>query len=354
MIPEPRIRLREGIIEGKLGVVRRILKRWPELLENIDSRNGWSSLHYAASGGRYLICRHLIQLGHDSTAMLKTYDGDTCIHLAITKGDEQTVHLLLQHFLEEGLNLRSSGARRWAPIHIACRSNHFRCLALLLQCGADVMLEDEEGNTGLHVAMEYGASHCLPVLLESGGEKLAAVENHMRIKAREVAKSDETLKKFDQFAAAATKTGGTNTGGNGAVVFKGFSDITDTDTDTNTNTGTNTSNNTAAPAADLANGEIAARKPFANRHSVPNTPELRDTHNIKDLNDFLSSPGSTAGSSIAAFETPVITASSQFGPGGGDPESPRVPESPSVPPTSRLLNVAITRVRRGEDGAEAE
>ncbi|KAL2710595.1 hypothetical protein KLU848_0920 [Kluyveromyces marxianus] len=196
MIPDPQIRLREGIIQGKLGVVRRILKRWPELLENVDSRNGWSSLHYAAFYGRYLTCLHLIQLGHDSHTLLRTYDGDTSIHLAIKNGDEQTVHLLLQHFLEEGLNLRSSGHRKWAPIHIACRADHYRCLVLLLQCGADVMLQDDEGNTGLHVAMEYGSIHCLPILVAAGGEKLVNVKNQMGLDAEQVGNSDETVRKY--------------------------------------------------------------------------------------------------------------------------------------------------------------
>ncbi|CAG98946.1 Avo2p [Kluyveromyces lactis] len=335
MIPEPRIRLREAIVQGKLGVVRRILKRWPDLLENIDSTNGWSSLHYAAFYGRYLICRHLIQLGHDATAMLKTYDGDTCIHLAITKGDEQTVHLLLQHFLEEGLNLRSSSARRWAPIHIACRSNHSRCLALLLQCGADVTLEDEEGNTGLHVAMEYGAIQCLPILLQCGGATLADEQNQMGIVARQVGNCDETIKKFDQFAAE---------------IRKGVS-----------------SGSSTVP---IGTPDIAASKTFLGGNNGPLSPELRGRRSIKDLNDYLSAPGAIVDASPRATTVAVDAASVSAASTAaseavaiGPPTLPRSresnsnsmgdPESPSIPSTSRLLNVAITKVRRGEDSTAA-
>lgn len=175
-------------------MVKRVLKRWPELLENVDPENGWSSLHYASFHGRYLICTYLIQLGHDQGVMLKTYNGDTCIHLAMVNGDEQTLHLLLQHFLKS-LNY-GCGPSNWAPIHIACRYDHYRCLNLLLDCGVDIMAKDVDGNTGLHVAMEFGSNYCVEILVKEGGKQLSEVKNRQGWKAEQVGNTFEMIENY--------------------------------------------------------------------------------------------------------------------------------------------------------------
>ncbi len=53
---DPSVRLRKAIKEDNLLVVKRLLRRFPELLRNTDPSNGWSSLHYAGYYGHYLIC----------------------------------------------------------------------------------------------------------------------------------------------------------------------------------------------------------------------------------------------------------------------------------------------------------
>ncbi|KOG97409.1 Avo2p [Saccharomyces eubayanus] len=165
MLKEASARLREAIIEGNLLIVKRLLRRYPDLLTNIDSENGWSSLHYASYHGRYLICVYLIQLGHDKHELIKTFKGNTCVHLALMRGHEQTLHLLLQQF-PQFINHRGENGR--APIHIACMKNYYQCLSLLIGVGADLWVMDTNGDTPLHVCLEYGSLNCMKMLVNEG------------------------------------------------------------------------------------------------------------------------------------------------------------------------------------------
>lgn len=162
---EPSIRLRQAIVEGNLLVVKRLLKRFPDLLENSDPANGWSSLHYASYNGRYLVCVHLISLGHDKNEVLRTFKGNTSVHLALSRGHEQTTHLLLQHFPGQ---LDVSGEDGETPLHVSVKGDFYRCVEMLLSIGCDVDIVDKNGNNALHLAMKYGSVHCVEILVHHG------------------------------------------------------------------------------------------------------------------------------------------------------------------------------------------
>lgn len=176
MLGETSIRLREAIINGNLLIVKRLLKRYPDLLTNIDPTNGWSSLHYASYHGRYLICVYLIQLGHDSNEELYTFKGNTCVHLALINGHEQTTHLLLQHF-PQFINKR--GAKGRTPVHIACITDNFRCLSLLIGVGANLTLRDDQGETPLHICLAYSSMECLKLLFQEGYQDVILVADQV-------------------------------------------------------------------------------------------------------------------------------------------------------------------------------
>ncbi|KAG5356047.1 Target of rapamycin complex 2 subunit AVO2 [Yarrowia sp. B02] len=93
---DPSTRLRQAIINDNLAVVSRLVRRFPDLLENIDPKNGWSSLHYAGYYGHYLICTYLVSKGHDTVEVSLDFEQRTPLHLAASKNHEQTVHFLAQ------------------------------------------------------------------------------------------------------------------------------------------------------------------------------------------------------------------------------------------------------------------
>ncbi|ODV61224.1 ankyrin repeat domain-containing protein, partial [Ascoidea rubescens DSM 1968] len=168
---DPRIRLRNSIINGKLIIVKRLLRRYPELLENIDSSNGWSSLHYASFHGQYLICLFLISLGHDKDEIHVTFKDNTCVHLAILNNYHQTLHLLLQQnpkFKSKYLNFKNKDFE--TPLHFASRVGAVECLDLLLDLGANINALDINGNTALHLATRYGNINCIKSLLLYGSD----------------------------------------------------------------------------------------------------------------------------------------------------------------------------------------
>jgi len=161
----PEIRLRQSIIDGNLLVVKRLLKRFPDLLENINSENGWSSLHYAAFNGRYLICVHLISLGHDKFEVLKTFKQNTSVHLSLMNGHEQTTHLLLQHFPNL---LNFPGEDGFTPLHISSIRDYYKCVEMLLTLGANINQLDKDGNNSLHLSMNHGSLQSIKILINYG------------------------------------------------------------------------------------------------------------------------------------------------------------------------------------------
>ena len=202
-MPDPSIRLRNAIIEGKLIIVKQVLRRWPELLTNIDPSNGWSSLHYAAYYGRYLICVQLIQQGHDRQGTLRTFTGSTSVHLALKNGHEQTTHVLLQSF-PQTLASKDVGGR--TPAHIACMQDYHTCLSLLSSAGADLSLTDNDGNTPLHIAMMYNSVNCIRLLvLGSLSEEDYLRKNNDNWKPEQLAGTMETQRVFQNLVKEAHK-----------------------------------------------------------------------------------------------------------------------------------------------------
>lgn len=188
---EPEIRLRQSIIDGNLLVVKRLLKRFPDLLENIDPTNGWSSLHYASFNGRYLICVHLISLGHDKNEVLKTFKGDTTAHLALMNGHEQTTHLLLQHFPKI---LNQQGDQGYTPLHVSVIKDYYKCVDMLLAIGADYAIVDLEGDSCLHLAMKYGSLQSIRILINQGCD--IELKNKNGLKPIDVASSFQVEKYY--------------------------------------------------------------------------------------------------------------------------------------------------------------
>ncbi|KAL3232762.1 Target of rapamycin complex 2 subunit AVO2 [Nakaseomyces bracarensis] len=193
MLLEPSVRLREAIREGNLLIVKRLLRRFPDLLTNIDPSNGWSSLHYASYHGRYLVCVLLIQLGHDRHEILKTFKGNTCVHLALMNGHEQTTHLLLQHFPQF---INKSGEYGMTPVHIACVHDYYQCLSLLIGVGANLVVKDENGNTPMHLCLEYGSTNCMKMLIGEINVSDESMRNNDDWKPSDVAKTTELAKYY--------------------------------------------------------------------------------------------------------------------------------------------------------------
>lgn len=195
MLEDPSIRLRAAIVDGNLLITKRILTRFPDLLDIVDPSNGWSLLHYASFYGRYLVCVYLLQLGHDQKEILRTFKDNTCVHLALLNGHEQTTHLLLQHF--PGY-LNCKGHSGMTPVQITCLNDHYQCLSLLLSLGADLSITDDEGNTPLHICLTYGSVNCMKMLVLEGNMLDDTIRNKGNWKPIDVAQTFDIAKAYQK------------------------------------------------------------------------------------------------------------------------------------------------------------
>ncbi|ANB14188.1 Avo2p [Sugiyamaella lignohabitans] len=148
-------------------MVQRLLKRFPDLLENVDPCNGWSSLHYASYDGHYGICVFLVQQGHDRDEISLAHDRSTPLHLASSQNHEQTVHFLAQHIPRclDWVNVDHETA-----LMVAARKGHDPCINLLLDFGADIDIGNRDKNRPLHIAAAYGHLKTMRTLVDRGAD----------------------------------------------------------------------------------------------------------------------------------------------------------------------------------------
>lgn len=166
-VNDPAARLRWAIVNDNLSLVTRIVRRYPDLLQQRDPANGWTSLHYAGYYGHYLICVFLINQGHDKDEISLDFDRNTPLHLAAQKNQEQTVHYLAQH-IRRCLDWRNDQME--SALMVAAKMGHQPCITLLLDFGANVDLPGPSGNRAIHIAAAYGHIKAIRTLVDRGAD----------------------------------------------------------------------------------------------------------------------------------------------------------------------------------------
>ncbi|KAG7918799.1 hypothetical protein KL905_003810 [Ogataea polymorpha] len=186
---DPSVRLRNAIVDGQLPIVVRLLNRYPDLLDNIDPANGWSNLHYAAYHDRLEICdlllRRIADRARGPTAgvykaarhappprsyaqitsedeIKLTFQHDTVIHTACSNNAHRSLELLLEYF---SVCIDQRGRHGYTASHVCCLANFPLCLSVLLENGAYPNIQDDDGNSPLHLALQYGALECIDLLV---------------------------------------------------------------------------------------------------------------------------------------------------------------------------------------------
>ncbi|KAJ7988017.1 hypothetical protein DPEC_G00319260 [Dallia pectoralis] len=85
-------------------------------------------------------------------------DGDTVLHLAVIHEDEDFAHQLIQLYPMEVLDIQNNLYQ--TPLHLATYLSLVSVVRSLVVGGASLGLQDQEGNTPLHVACELGRAAC--------------------------------------------------------------------------------------------------------------------------------------------------------------------------------------------------
>uniref|UniRef100_A0A8C5AR01 RING-type E3 ubiquitin transferase n=1 Tax=Gadus morhua TaxID=8049 RepID=A0A8C5AR01_GADMO len=123
------------------------------LVPNIDftqqNNRGFNLLHHAALKGNKLATDRILGRARQLVDVKKD-DGFSALHLAALNNHWEVAHTLLK----EGrcdVNIRNN--RNQTALQLAVTQGHEGLLQLLVAEGADVNMEDEDGDTALHVAL---------------------------------------------------------------------------------------------------------------------------------------------------------------------------------------------------------
>ncbi|XP_026174726.1 NF-kappa-B inhibitor epsilon [Mastacembelus armatus] len=87
-----------------------------------------------------------------------TEEGDTILHLAIIHEDDFITQQLIHLFPKEVLDIQNNLYQ--SPLHLATYLNLTTAVKSLVEKGASLELQDQDGNTALHVACQHGQREC--------------------------------------------------------------------------------------------------------------------------------------------------------------------------------------------------
>ncbi|XP_075437754.1 uncharacterized protein LOC142476069 [Ascaphus truei] len=136
------------------------------VLLHMPNKSGAVCLHAAAKRGHTAVVKALLQKGAHVDA--RTKDHYTALHIAAENSKPQVVQTLLGFGAQVQLK---GGKAQETPLHIAARIKDGEKVAeMLLKSGADVNVEQENGETAMHIAARHGNLKMITALIEEGGE----------------------------------------------------------------------------------------------------------------------------------------------------------------------------------------
>uniref|UniRef100_A0A3Q4I4A5 E3 ubiquitin-protein ligase MIB2 n=1 Tax=Neolamprologus brichardi TaxID=32507 RepID=A0A3Q4I4A5_NEOBR len=123
------------------------------MVPNIDftqqNHRGFNLLHHAALKGNKLATEKILARARQLVDVKKE-DGFSALHLAALNNHKDVAEILIK----EGrcdINIRNN--RNQTPLQLAVTQGHTELVQLLVDEGADVNMEDEDGDTAMHVAL---------------------------------------------------------------------------------------------------------------------------------------------------------------------------------------------------------
>jgi ankyrin repeat protein len=135
---------------------------------DVRSKYGRSPLHGAAYSGKFEVVQILI--GYDPVAINAREDDEwTPLHWAsdgnILK-DDSVVRFLLEH----GADVSAQGQNGWTSLHVASSNGTLGVVRLLLEHDAGVEAKGNDGRTALQVAADEGRDEFVKLLREHGAK----------------------------------------------------------------------------------------------------------------------------------------------------------------------------------------
>jgi ankyrin repeat protein len=172
--------LREASMHGVLDIVRWLLNHEADV--NAHGYNGYSPLHSAAAYGHLQAFQMLIE--HNADIHIRSAFGTTPLHVAAGSPEYHRDHVvdIMQVLLDRGANPNARGNDNSTPLHHSSwwetegyeHSHHQGTVEgtrLLLEHGAIIDTEDDEGRTPLQLALEHEREDIVTCLKEYGATR---------------------------------------------------------------------------------------------------------------------------------------------------------------------------------------
>ncbi|XP_061831906.2 KN motif and ankyrin repeat domain-containing protein 3 isoform X1 [Nerophis lumbriciformis] len=148
-----------------------------EHVVNMTDGNGNTALHYSVSHSNFGVVDLLLDTDMCSVDK-QNKAGYTAIMLAAlsTVKEDDDMSVVKKLFSKGNVNAKASQAGQTA-LMLAVSHGRQGMVEALLECGADVNVQDDEGSTALMCASEHGRAEIVKLLLEQPGCDISIVDN---------------------------------------------------------------------------------------------------------------------------------------------------------------------------------
>ncbi|KAJ8374711.1 hypothetical protein SKAU_G00052910 [Synaphobranchus kaupii] len=144
---------------------------------NMTDGNGNTALHYSVSHSNFTVVGLLLDTGLCCVDQ-QNKAGYTAIMLAALASvkEEEDMKVVKTLFSQGNVNAKASQAGQTA-LMLAVSHGRQEMVRALLDCGANVNVQDDEGSTALMCASEHGRTEIVSLLLEQPGCDISIVDN---------------------------------------------------------------------------------------------------------------------------------------------------------------------------------
>ena len=154
--------LHYACISGNMEIVQILLNSSTKVDIETPNFEGERPVHLAAGCGNLEVVELLLRLGAKGTG---GYRGNTVLHSAAEKCRIEVVEKLLR--LGYGVNVENDHGE--TPLHLAARHNSgMKCVKQLIKAGANVSLVTKDGQGPAHFAAEAGSLEVMKYLINIG------------------------------------------------------------------------------------------------------------------------------------------------------------------------------------------
>ena len=171
---QPGFREKTATADNKIQFIRRFsdlinMQKYNEALETLkeETNKMEMSLLQAAETNNHSLCRQLMdkrEYGELAAKCgIKDENGNSPLHLASLNGHLKVCETLLDY--GENIEIDAINMMQRTPLHLACLNNYIEIAQLLVRSGAQLNLQDSEGNTPVHYAALSGSKDLLEWLI---------------------------------------------------------------------------------------------------------------------------------------------------------------------------------------------